>query len=73
MSRCFRLESSWRSCRRDDALPCLPKHLADKILQSKSALDGERQRVTVLFADVEASRELTKRSAPRPRVPTRVA
>ena len=30
-----------------------PKHLADKILQSKSALEGERKQVTVLFADVE--------------------
>ena len=28
-----------------------PKHLADKILQSKSALEGERKQVTVLFAD----------------------
>ncbi len=30
-----------------------PKHLADKILQSKSALEGERKQVTVLFADVK--------------------
>jgi hypothetical protein len=28
-----------------------PKHLADKILRSKSALEGERKQVTVLFAD----------------------
>ncbi|MFQ5668474.1 MAG: zinc-ribbon domain-containing protein, partial [Candidatus Binatia bacterium] len=28
-----------------------PNHLADKILQSKSALEGERKQVTVLFAD----------------------
>jgi len=28
-----------------------PKHLADKILTSKSALEGERKQVTVLFAD----------------------
>jgi hypothetical protein len=27
-----------------------PKHLADKILQSKSALEGERKTVTALFA-----------------------
>ncbi len=32
-----------------------PKHLADKILQSKSALEGERKQVTVLFADVKGS------------------
>ena len=30
-----------------------PKHLAEKILQSKSALEGERKQVTVLFADVQ--------------------
>lgn len=35
-----------------------PKHLADKILQSRSALEGERKQVTVLFADVEGSMEL---------------
>jgi class 3 adenylate cyclase len=28
-----------------------PKHLAEKILMSKSALEGERRVVTVLFAD----------------------
>ena len=27
-----------------------PKHLADRILQSRSALEGERKQVTVLFA-----------------------
>ncbi len=32
-----------------------PKHLADKILQSKSALEGERKQVTVLFADIKGS------------------
>src|SRR5713101_8164597 len=35
-----------------------PKHLAEKILQSKSALEGERKQVTVLFADVKGSMEL---------------
>jgi len=28
-----------------------PKHLAEKILISKAALEGERNQVTVLFAD----------------------
>ncbi len=37
-----------------------PKHLADKILQSKSALEGERKQVTVLFADVKGSMELAE-------------
>jgi hypothetical protein len=27
-----------------------PKHLAEKILPSRSALEGERKRVTILFA-----------------------
>jgi adenylate cyclase len=35
-----------------------PKHLVDKILRSKSALEGERKQVTVLFADVRGSMEL---------------
>jgi class 3 adenylate cyclase/tetratricopeptide (TPR) repeat protein len=35
-----------------------PKHLAEKILTSKSALEGERKQVTVLFADVKGSTEL---------------
>src|SRR5262249_49874952 len=29
------------------------KHLAEKILTSKAALEGERKRVTVLFADLK--------------------
>ena len=35
-----------------------PKHLAEKILFSKSALEGERKQVTVLFADLKGSMEL---------------
>ena len=35
-----------------------PKHLAEKILTSKSALEGERKHVTVLFADLKSSMEL---------------
>src|SRR5512139_7443 len=35
-----------------------PKHLAEKILTSKSALEGERKLVTVLFADMKGSMEL---------------
>jgi predicted amidophosphoribosyltransferase len=32
-----------------------PSHLAEKILTSKSALEGERKQVTVLFADLKDS------------------
>jgi class 3 adenylate cyclase/tetratricopeptide (TPR) repeat protein len=35
-----------------------PKHLAEKILTSKAALEGERKQVTVLFADLTGSMEL---------------
>ena len=35
-----------------------PKHLAEKILTSKSALEGERKQVTILFADLKGSMEL---------------
>jgi class 3 adenylate cyclase len=35
-----------------------PKHLAERILTSKSALEGERKQVTVLFADLRGSMEL---------------
>ncbi|MFQ5514858.1 MAG: adenylate/guanylate cyclase domain-containing protein [Myxococcota bacterium] len=41
-----------------------PKHLTEKILQSKSALEGERKQVTVLFADVKGSMELAERVDP---------
>src|SRR5258708_21393781 len=35
-----------------------PKHLAEKILTSKAALEGERKQVTILFADLRGSMEL---------------
>jgi class 3 adenylate cyclase/tetratricopeptide (TPR) repeat protein len=36
----------------------IPKHLIDKILTSRAALEGERKQVTVLFADMKGSMEL---------------
>ncbi len=42
----------------------IPKHLADKILQSKSALEGERKQVTVLFVDVKGSMDLAEQLGP---------
>jgi class 3 adenylate cyclase/tetratricopeptide (TPR) repeat protein len=35
-----------------------PKHLAEKILLSRAALEGERKLVTILFADLKGSMEL---------------
>ena len=34
-----------------------PKHLAEKILPSKSVLEGERKQIAVLFADLKGSME----------------
>src|SRR5215469_8995533 len=36
----------------------IPKHLAEKILTSRAALEGERKYVTILFADLKGSMEL---------------
>jgi class 3 adenylate cyclase len=41
-----------------------PKHLAEKILRSKSALEGERKRVTVLFADIQHSMQMAEQLDP---------
>lgn len=38
-----------------------PRHLAERILRNKAALEGERKHVTVLFADLADSTELTER------------
>jgi class 3 adenylate cyclase/tetratricopeptide (TPR) repeat protein len=35
-----------------------PRHLAERILESRAALEGERKQVTVLFADLRGSMEL---------------
>ena len=35
-----------------------PKHLAERIINSRAALEGERKQVTVLFADLKSSMEL---------------
>ena len=35
-----------------------PKYLAERIINSKTALEGERKQVTVLFADLKGSMEL---------------
>jgi len=41
-----------------------PKHLAEKILSARSALEGERKQVTVLFADVKGSMDLAEQVDP---------
>jgi class 3 adenylate cyclase/tetratricopeptide (TPR) repeat protein len=41
-----------------------PKHLAEKILTSRSALEGERKQVTVLFVDVSGFTSISERLDP---------
>jgi class 3 adenylate cyclase/predicted ATPase len=41
-----------------------PKHLAEKILTSRSSLEGERKQVTVLFADLKGSMDLGEKVDP---------
>jgi class 3 adenylate cyclase len=41
-----------------------PPHLAEKILTSRSALEGERKQVTVLFCDITNSTPLAERLGP---------
>src|SRR5262245_61122745 len=41
-----------------------PKHLVEKILTSKAALEGERRQVTVLFCDIVDSSRLAERLDP---------
>ena len=41
-----------------------PRHLAEKILTTRAALEGERKQVTVLFADVKGSMELAEQLDP---------
>jgi len=47
-----------------DARLRTPRHLAEKILTSRSALEGERKQVTVLFADVKGSMDLAEQVDP---------
>src|SRR5881409_2147058 len=41
-----------------------PRHLAEKILTTRAALEGERKQVTVLFADVKGSMEMAEQLDP---------
>ena len=41
-------------------IPHISKQLSERILESKSALEGERKQVTVMFADVQGSMNLAE-------------
>jgi class 3 adenylate cyclase len=58
-----RLERGEPAAKRDPR-SYTPKHLAEKILTSRSALEGERKQVTILFADVRGSTELASELDP---------
>ncbi len=45
---------------RADPRAYTPSHLAEKILTSRSALEGEKKQVTVLFADIKGSMDLAE-------------
>src|SRR5262245_16505583 len=47
-----------------EPLAYTPPYLAEKILTSRSALEGERKQVTVLFADLKGSTELIRDLVP---------
>src|SRR5262249_21077393 len=47
-----------------EPLSYTPKHLAEKILTSRSALEGERKQVTVLFCDLVNSTPIAERIGP---------
>jgi class 3 adenylate cyclase len=47
-----------------EPLAYTPQHLAEKILQSKAALEGERKQVTVFFCDLANSTALATRLGP---------
>jgi class 3 adenylate cyclase len=42
----------------------MPRHLAERVLRSRAALEGERKQVTVLFADVKGSLALIEHADP---------
>jgi class 3 adenylate cyclase len=49
-----------------EPLSYTPKHLAEKILTARSALEGERKQVTVLFCDLANSTPIAERLGPEP-------
>jgi class 3 adenylate cyclase len=52
------LASTPATRRAQEPLAYTPSYLAEKILTSRNALEGERKQVTVLFADLKGSMEL---------------
>jgi class 3 adenylate cyclase len=53
-----------RAPARGESLRPPPRHIAERILSDRSALEGERKQVTVLFADVAGFTTLSERLDP---------
>jgi class 3 adenylate cyclase/predicted ATPase len=58
------LGDSGRSTAPPEPRSYTPKHLAEKILSSRSAIEGERKQVTVLFADLKNSMDISESMDP---------
>ncbi|MBI4636225.1 MAG: hypothetical protein HY727_07725, partial [Candidatus Rokubacteria bacterium] len=52
------------SCSRRWPVSVQERHVAEKILESRSAIEGERRQVTVLFADVAGFTTLAEKMDP---------
>ncbi len=48
----------------DERRSYTPKHLVERVLKSRSAMEGERKRVTVLFSDLKGSTKLAEQAGP---------
>jgi predicted ATPase/class 3 adenylate cyclase len=48
----------------DSPAPYTPRHLTERILASRTAMEGERKQVTVVFCDVVGSTALAQRLGP---------
>jgi len=59
-----RLDAAEEALRRNVSRVQTPRHLAERILISQGAIEGERKQVTVLFADIKGSLELIESSDP---------
>src|SRR5262249_34014572 len=58
------LEASGSALARAGPESYTPRHLAERILTSRSAIEGERKPVTVLICDVASSTSLAERVGP---------
>lgn len=50
--------------RPDRPAPRAPRHLAERVLQKRRAIEGERKAVTVLFVDIKGSTDLIEHRDP---------